>query len=192
MASRRERRVLSFHRFRPDIYISRYIGLFILPGIPNLFVYVAGLLGFTCVFSLYYYKNLEEQKTSILLYLLGLLVYSLGPLSIRYTLWMPALLFVLTVFILNARKLILDISTSINARELETLKKIILLSAVILPLLPDRNVIPLVPLSPFKIWLAVVVVSGISYGGYIAQTYFLATGSMFSPAWWEGCIPAQR
>ncbi len=141
---------------------------------PNLFVYVAGLLGFTGVFLLYYHKKLEEQKTSILLYLLGLLVYSLGPLSMRYTLWMPALLFVLTVFILNARKVIQDISTSINARELETLGKMILLSAVILPLLPDKNVIPLVPLSPFKIWLAVVVVSGISYGGYIAEKYFFS------------------
>jgi len=135
-------------------------------------IYIAGLLGFTGVFMLYYYKKLQDQKTSILLYLLGLVVYSMGPLSVQYTLWMPALLFVLTVFILNARKAIHEISISINASELETLGKMILLSAVILPLLPNKNVIPMVPLSPFKIWLAVVVVSGISYGGYIAQKYF--------------------
>ncbi len=135
-------------------------------------VYIAGLIGFTGVFMLYYHRKLKDQKTSILLYLLGLVVYSLGPLSMHYTLWMPALLFVLTVFILNARKTIHEISISINARELETLGKMVLLSAVILPLLPNQNVIPLVPLSPFKIWLAVVVVSGISYGGYIAQKYF--------------------
>ncbi len=139
---------------------------------PGFLVYVAGLLGFTGVFMLYYHRKLEDQKTSILLYLLGLVVYSLGPLSMHYTLWMPALLFVLTVFILNARQAIHDISTSINAREIETLGKMVLLSAVILPLLPNKNVLPLVPLSPFKIWLAVVVVSGISYGGYIAQKYF--------------------
>lgn len=139
---------------------------------PNFYVYIAGLFGFTAVFMLYYHRKLQDQKTSILLYLLGLVVYSMGPLSMHYTLWMPALLFVLTVFILNARQAIHDISTSINARELETLGKMVLLSAVILPLLPNKNVIPLVPLSPFKIWLAVVVVSGISYGGYIAQKYF--------------------
>ncbi len=140
---------------------------------PDLMVYLAGIAGFTGVFLLYYHRKLQEQKTSILLYLLGLVVYSLGPLSIHYTLWMPALLFVLTVFILNARKAIQDISQSINAKELETLGKMILLSAVILPLLPNKNVIPMVPLSPFKIWLAVVAVSGISYAGYIAQKYFL-------------------
>lgn len=48
----------------------------------------------------------------------------------------------------------------------------VLLSAVILPLLPREKVIHFLPLSPFEIWLAVVIISAISYGGYIVQKYF--------------------
>jgi uncharacterized membrane protein (DUF4010 family) len=55
----------------------------------------------------------------------------------------------------------------------------VLLSAVILPLLPNTNVIPHIPLSPFKIWLAVVVISTISYGGYLAQQYLFPRKGVF-------------
>jgi uncharacterized membrane protein (DUF4010 family) len=47
---------------------------------------------------------------------------------------------------------------------------LVLLSAVILPLLPTENINQWVPVSPFKIWLAVVV-SSVSYLGYISQKY---------------------
>ena len=108
-----------------------------------------------------------------------LCVYGLGPLSVIYPLWMPSLLFVLIVFILNAKGRIHRVSLGINPYEFETLGKMVLLSAVILPLLPDSNIIPYVPLSPFKIWLAVVVISAISYGGYIAQKYFFPNKGYF-------------
>ena len=62
-----------------------------------------------------------------------------------------------------------------------TLAKFLLLSVVILPILPDNNVIPYVSVSPFKIWLAVVVVSSISYMSYILQKYFFPrTGIMIT------------
>ncbi|RUM63564.1 MAG: beta-carotene 15,15'-monooxygenase, partial [Sulfurimonas sp.] len=55
--------------------------------------------------------------------------------------------------------------------EFETMGKMVLLSGVILPILPDHSINHLVPLSPFKIWMAVVIISGISYAGYIVQKY---------------------
>ena len=148
----------------------------------HLVVYTAGLLSFTAIFALFYAQRLRDQKTSILLYMVSLAVYTYGPLTILYPLWMPALLFVLIVFLLNARTTISALSSKVNARELETLGKMILLSAVILPLLPKSNVIPHIPLSPFKIWLAVVVISAISYGGYISQKYLFPAKGIFLTA----------
>jgi uncharacterized membrane protein (DUF4010 family) len=55
----------------------------------------------------------------------------------------------------------------------------VLLSAVILPLLPDTKVIPYLPISPFKLWMAVVVISGISYGGYLVQKYVFPSKGYF-------------
>ena len=41
-------------------------------------------------------------------------------------------------------------------------------SAVVLPLLPDRGYGPYEALNPFHIWLMVVLISGVSLAGYIA------------------------
>ena len=138
----------------------------------TLIPYTAVLLGLSLLYALFYRQKLADHRQSILLYLVLLCVYAFGPLSMRFPLWLPALLFVLIVFILNAKRSLHRFTPAINPYEFETLGKMVLLSAVILPLLPDRNVIPYVPLSPFKIWLAVVVISAISYGGYILQKYF--------------------
>ena len=135
-------------------------------------VYIAGLAGFTLLFALFYVQQLKEKKSAILLYLVALIVYSFGPLVIRYPLWFPSLLFVLTIFVLNAKQSLYELTQHINAGELETLGKMVLLSAVILPLLPHEKVVPFLPLSPFEIWFAVVIISAISYGGYIVKKYF--------------------
>ncbi|QOP43347.1 DUF4010 domain-containing protein [Sulfurimonas sediminis] len=135
-------------------------------------LYAGGFLSITLLYALLYQKNLQENQRSILLYIVMLLVYSFGALIQTQALWMTALLYVSIVFILNVNKEVEKFTQEINISEFETLSKMILLSVVILPLLPDTKIIPYIPLSPFKIWLAVVVISGISYGGYILQKYF--------------------
>lgn len=138
----------------------------------SLLSFIAGMCSLTILYALLYYKNLQEKKRSILLFVVMLIVYSFGAFIESFPLWMGALLYVSIVFILNADRSLADFIERINVEEFETLGKMLLLSAVILPLLPNENVIPHLPLSPFKIWLAVVVISGISYGGYILQKYF--------------------
>lgn len=112
-------------------------------------VYTAVMLSITILYALFYYQKLISGPESILLYLVILIVYTIGSLTLIYPLWMSVLLFVLIVFILNAKKTILNFTQEINTYEFETLVKILLLSALILPLLPDTNVLPCLPLSPF-------------------------------------------
>lgn len=145
----------------------------------HLIPYTAGLLSLTLLYALFYQKKLEAGRKSVLAYFVLLIVYSFGPMHILFPLWMPALVFVLIVFILNAKNSIHHFSTDINTYELTTLGKMVLLSAVILPLLPKANIIPYIPISPFKIWLVVVVISAISYGGYLAQKYFFPSKGLF-------------
>lgn len=138
----------------------------------HLIPYTTVLVLISLLYMIFYHKKLEEGRSSILLYVVLLCVYAFGPLSALTPLWVPALLFVVIVFLLNAKSAINRFIEGTDTYEFETLGKMILLSAVILPLLPDTKVIPYLPLSPFKIWLAVVVISAISYGGYIVQKYF--------------------
>ncbi|MCF6200882.1 MAG: DUF4010 domain-containing protein [Hydrogenimonas sp.] len=145
----------------------------------HLVPYTAVLLSLTLLFAIFYWGKMRRKGQSILLFTVMLCVYAFGPLTQIYPLWMPALLFVLIVFILNARRAIHKFTAGVNTYEFETLGKMVLLSAVILPLLPKENVIAYIPIAPFKIWLAVVVVSAVSYGGYIAQRYIFPSRGYF-------------
>jgi len=151
---------------------------FITYGI-DLKVYLTVLASFTVLFALLYYQRLKEGGQSILTFIILLLVYTFGPVTQLYPLWMPALLFVLIVFVLNARESLQRFSEGASMHEFETLGKMVLLSAVILPLLPDTKVLSYLPISPFKLWLAVVVISGISYGGYLVQKYLFPKKGYF-------------
>ena len=145
----------------------------------NFSVYIAGFIGISLLFTLFYYKTLNEKKHSIVLYLVLMLVYSFGPLSNLFSFWFPSLLFVATIFLLNAKKKFLSFNMKINIYEFETLGKMILLSSVVLPLLPQDKLIPYLGISLYKIWLTVVVISAISYAGYIVQKYLFPSKGIF-------------
>ncbi len=137
------------------------------------------------LYAIYYIHKLKAQRASILSFLLISLVYLFGPLMEIFSLWMPTLLFVLIVFILGSNRVLSYILAQLNIEEFETLGKFLLLSAVILPLLPHKK-IAYIDISPFEIWLVVVVVSSISYGSYIAQKYIFKKRSYLLTALFGG------
>jgi uncharacterized membrane protein (DUF4010 family) len=108
-----------------------------------------------------------------------LIVYSFAPIIILFPLWMSSLIFIVLIFVLNAKKKLFDFNLLINTYEFETLGKMLLLSAVILPLLPKDTMIPYLGISFYKIWLTVVVISGISYTGYLVQKYLFPSKGLF-------------
>lgn len=55
--------------------------------------------------------------------------------------------------------------------EMTTLAKFLAISGIILPMLPKSDLIPGIHLTPYAIWLATVVVSGISYLSYLLRRY---------------------
>ena len=139
----------------------------------NLNLYIAGFLALTIFFIEFYYFKLKEKKASIVTFLVVSITYTFGPLSLTKPLWFIALIFVILIFGLNVKRLYPKITKNIDINEIETFAKMVLLSAVILPLLPKTK-LPYIELSPFKIWLIVVVISAISYIGYILQKYIFS------------------
>jgi uncharacterized membrane protein (DUF4010 family) len=142
----------------------------------NFWLYVSGFLTLSFLYIIHYIFKNKTNRSSILSYLIMALVYSFGPLINLYQIWMLALIFVLIVFILNYKSYF-DFE-NIDEKEFETLGKFLLLSGVILPILPDEPIKSL-GISPFKIWLIVVIVSTISYGSYLAQK-FLSKGYLLT------------
>jgi uncharacterized membrane protein (DUF4010 family) len=59
--------------------------------------------------------------------------------------------------------------------DFKAIMQFVLVTLVILPVLPNREFGPFDILNPFKIWLMVVLIVGISLGGYLAYKFLGAT-----------------
>ncbi|HSM02021.1 MAG TPA: MgtC/SapB family protein [Acidimicrobiia bacterium] len=81
----------------------------------------------------------------------------------------PALALAVGVAILLQSKVwIHGVVSRFTDEDLRALLRFGVLTAVILPLVPDRNMGPFDAINPFEIWLMVVFVAGIGLAGYIA------------------------
>ncbi len=132
------------------------------------------MLGYTAIvahFLLFYVYKLKNKKSGILLFLLTSLVYTFGIIILKFGAWFLVVVFIAIIFISNLNKRLKKFYNIFDEKEVETLAKVVLLSGVILPLLPRVNIHEYIPVSFFKVWLAVVVVSMFSYTGYILKKY---------------------
>ncbi|WP_051640591.1 DUF4010 domain-containing protein [Thiomicrorhabdus sp. Milos-T2] len=139
----------------------------------NEWLYLLGFAALAVLFSLLYWQRLKLQSGSLLTFLVWALTYSYAPLVMMQPLWLASGVFVVIVLLLNSKQVLNDWEQKVSNEELNTLAKLVLLSVVILPLLPQENINQWLPVSPFKIWLAVVVVSSVSYLGYVSQKFFV-------------------
>lgn len=136
-------------------------------------LFVAGLLVLAVFLALYYWRRLAEQHASLLSILLALLTYALGPVAIHFPAWFLVLFVVLALLLLGEKPGIRRFSDTLRSDEAITLAKFLIMAGVVLPLLPERQIAAFINVSYYQVWLAVIVVSGLSYASYLVQTYFL-------------------
>jgi uncharacterized membrane protein (DUF4010 family) len=99
--------------------------------------------------------------------------YTLGPVSLNLPDWFLILYVISALFILNAKEPIQRLTLKLANEEVITLAKFLVLSGVILPLMPRAPMGPYLPVSVYETWMAVVVMSGLSYLSYLVQTYLM-------------------
>src|SRR5260370_30418574 len=75
---------------------------------------------------------------------------------------------VISILVLELKEFLESLSTRIPATEILTFTKFLLLTFVILPIVPDKDFGPF-GVNPFKSWLIVVAISGVSYGSCLLE-----------------------
>jgi uncharacterized membrane protein (DUF4010 family) len=105
----------------------------------------------------------------------------MGPLVITQPKWLTILIAV-SVLILVERKASFErLSTKIDISEFLTLGKFLIIAAVVLPITPREPKIPYISISPYDLWLTIVIVSSVSYISYILHRYvFPRSGVLIS------------
>lgn len=144
---------------------------------------VAGMgIGFAVVAAFmlvsYWFKQRYSSDAGITTELSGLVVYLTGSLVYFGHVWFACTLVVANLLLLELKDALEGLTERINGEELVTFAKFLLLTAVILPLVPNRELGPFA-INPFKTWIVVVAVGGVSYGSYLLQRWAHGRGGVF-------------
>ena len=146
-----------------------------LPVILGLVV-VAGFLWMS-----YWHKLQGSAAAGVTSEISALITYLVGALVARNEWWIATTLSVAGLLLLELKDALEGLTTRIAPGEILTFTKFLLLTAVILPIVPNQAFGP-VQINPFKTWLVVVAVSSLSYGSYVIQRLTRGRGGMAAAA----------
>jgi len=170
------------HTFGTDrtftfIGILGFILFRILPGNPALFIggglVLSIFLGINYAFNIH--RHEDHGMTTIVI---ALITYCIGPLLLTQPQWLVMLIIVTVLILTELKESFTEISLRFDKNEILTLGKFLIIAGVILPVVPDEPIFRDLGLTPYKIWLAVVVVSSISYFSYLLKKFVFKQGSI--------------
>lgn len=98
----------------------------------------------------------------------ALVTFALGALAARGELVAAATGAVVVSLLLGIKAELHDSLRKLDRAELFATLRLLLITVVILPILPDQGYGPWQVLNPYRIWLMVVLIAGISYIGHFA------------------------
>jgi uncharacterized membrane protein (DUF4010 family) len=127
------------------------------------FAVVAGFL-----FLSYWHKLTSSGVAGVTSEISALTIYLVGGLVYQGHFWIATALSVASALLLELKSALEGLTKRIAPEEIFTFTKFLLLTAVILPILPNQAFGPF-QINPFKTWLVVAAVSTVSYGSYVLQ-----------------------
>ena len=164
------------------------------PELPLLFLGGLAVLG--AWLSIWYWQSLAQQRAepepgeepdtrlngTIMAPLGNVIAYLLGAVVLTEPLWVAVAMAVAAVLLASAREKLHAFSDRMGG-ELFTLAKFLIIIGVVLPLVSNEPVTTLTAITPYQVWLAVVVVSTLSYVSYLVQRYLAPRrGLLYSAA----------
>jgi uncharacterized membrane protein (DUF4010 family) len=138
----------------------------------NMVLYDVGL-GVLSVFLVVNYFNKIANFTDygLTTIMIALITYSLAPLVFKEPFWLSILVVVTVLIFAEMKESLTSLSVKLNREEFITLGKFLAIAGIILPLLPNQPIVSYLSISPYKLWLAIVVISSISYLSYLLRKF---------------------
>jgi uncharacterized membrane protein (DUF4010 family) len=140
-------------QYGPLIFLGAYLGLILLLW--------ASLLS----------SAIRGEEEGITSEVAALLVPLLGAMMIWNQPAVAAALGVITALILALKPRLHGVARRMSAEDLRATLEFSIITAVVLPLLPNEGFGPFGVLNPFQIWLLVVFISGIGFLGYVLMKF---------------------
>ena len=149
------------------IALLGYISAWMQASVP-LFLHVMLFLFGLLVIIAYGYKTMKTdyhgtttEIASFVTYVLGMMIYfSLESYAV--------LIAVVMLFLLELKGVLVKVEKQITQPDITSATLFLVMTFVVLPLLPDEMIGPFGVFNPYKTWLMVVLIAGISFVGYVA------------------------
>jgi uncharacterized membrane protein (DUF4010 family) len=138
----------------------------------SLVLFYAGGFIISAFLAIYYYNKIKIRNqwglTSIII---ALIVYFLAPLIYLEPRWVVMLIVVTILIVVELKESLFNFSKKFDSNEFTTLAKFLIIAGIILPLLPHEAISKSINISPYQVWLSIVVVSAISYFSYLLKKF---------------------
>ena len=145
--------------------------------------YIPFLIGFVVIGFLlgiqYFHKIGQNGQYGLTSTILALLTFCIPIMVFTQPIWLVLLFIVALLMITEMKSNFINLSKKASEVEFIILAKFIAFAGVILPLLPETNISDHIPVSPYHLWLAIVVVSGISYASYLLKKFVFPDSGIF-------------
>jgi len=119
----------------------------------------------------YYVKQTRYHVFGVTTIVIALITYCLAPIVVTQPSWFYVMVVVTVLLFTELKHTFTELAQRMKNDEMTTLAKFLAISGIILPMLPKSDLILGIHLTPYAIWLATVVVSGISYLSYLLRRY---------------------
>jgi uncharacterized membrane protein (DUF4010 family) len=162
------------------IGILGYI-LYILDPVGYL-LFLTGAAALTIFLAIYYFYKARSEIYGLTSVFVAFITYALGPIVSTQPPWLVLLIFVSVLVLVELKPTFQELSEKFERLEFITLGKFLILIGIILPLVPDERMITFLPITPYQVWLAVVVISAISYLSYLLQKFVFKKAGIFITA----------
>ena len=153
----------------PIIGLGGYILIAAFPE--SVIPFSLGLVATGALVALSHWYFLKKDEPGLTTEAAVLLTFALGGCAAKNMYWLAIATGVITVILLQEKHLLEGLATKLPRRELSTLLRFLLLTAVVLPVIPNRDFTPF-EINPFKMWLVVVAVLGVSYVSYLLRIWW--------------------
>ncbi len=130
--------------------------------------FAVGLLVLGLLLAVTHWGSVQANELGLTTEFAALLTFCLGAAASHEMYRLSLAVGIVAVILLHEKQGLEGLALRVPPKELRTLLRFLLLTAVILPAVPNHS-FTAYEINPFKIWLVVVAVSTVSYASYLLQ-----------------------
>ena len=146
------------------------------------FLYFALLIVGALIVIAYYLKVTKYSHQGSTTHFAAITAYFIGLMVYLHQKELAIVVATILVALLNIKPKLKKIEAAISTSDINAGALLLIMTFIILPILPDKMIGPYHLFNPYKTWMMAVIISSLSFLGYIAMKFFGHYGILITGA----------